>query len=267
MKSIIFLMVLLFPVILFARDSVYFDIGSLDETGKDVFLSFQFKSGEESVSSAALKKAWDDSVRIFSIDANHLVCLVKNFASDEPQNDSTNCWAEAPQEVQESKDTSESVFDQIVGDSAAFQSGKIDSFFEYWQNVGLALRNEKETARKSAPPIETDALYGATPDGIYFVAKELLKAVSAGNPRVLFSPDWKECKMVESGRYYIYRSGKRIFFPTAVFCFSIGGGRYLPHAALQGGSEILKRASQDIRENNKGGYNFVTTPVSATEIK
>jgi hypothetical protein len=123
----------------------------------------------------------------------------------------------------------------------------------------------------AATPVEEASLplYGVTAGGIYFVAKDLVTAVEGSVPRVLFETRWQRYPMVASGKYYIFRSGRRIILPLASYCFDIGGNEYLPHVLYKGrgGAFASQINNADIKDNKNFGYNFMTVPIKTDEIK
>jgi len=104
----------------------------------------------------------------------------------------------------------------------------------------------------------TSALYGVSPDGVYFIHKSLVEKTDGTKPSVLFSPDWSGRPMTLQGNYYVYNSGRKIIM-KAMYCFAIGGNRYIPHAL--DGLDISGINPDDIKDNNQGGFNFITAPI------
>lgn len=115
----------------------------------------------------------------------------------------------------------------------------------------------------------TQALYGVTTSGIYYVHSSLIEEVAGDRPRLRqVEPitDHSDLDMLEKGGYY-YRQvdlkGKPFSSDEYIlYCFNVGGEDYLPHALKRARSERYSPA--DIKENNKDGFNFKTRPVPTT---
>ncbi len=131
----------------------------------------------------------------------------------------------------------------------------------------LALNLGAEAQDKEFIAPADSVLYGAYRDGTFFVAKKLVEAIEGDNPKLMFSPEWqkKEMKLSKDEKFYYFKSGKKLVPLFKVdYCFDIGGKRFIPHAlsSLENG-EILKLIKgDDIIDNQIGGYNLRTRPLS-----
>jgi len=105
-------------------------------------------------------------------------------------------------------------------------------------------------------------LYGFTKDGLFFIAKSLIVEFKGSKPKFRADlTDWEDCPMKEQNGYYIYKYDikSQPLTDKVIYCFSIGGNRYIPHVLVN--KRPIRYNHDDVSDNNQGGYNFKTLPL------
>lgn len=100
--------------------------------------------------------------------------------------------------------------------------------------------------------------YGVYRDGKYFLSKRLVDFVSGNQVAVMSnSTGWQPINMVLIGERFEVKIDGVYYDSKHLYCFKINNQFYVPHAVL----DKLK-FPEDAIENNQGGYNFYTDPIS-----
>jgi len=101
------------------------------------------------------------------------------------------------------------------------------------------------------------SMYGVSPDGMIYIHKSYIDKTEGKKPMVKCSPNWANKAMTLKGDYYVYETGRKIIMPLT-WCVAIGSERYIPHAL--DGVDVVGLDPADIKDNGKGGFNFMTAP-------
>lgn len=108
-----------------------------------------------------------------------------------------------------------------------------------------------------------NSLYGFTSDGLFYIHKDVVAAAGADDPKLVAGINkWERVAMKRTGDYYIYQAKTtgQYKFPL-LYCFDLGGERYIPHVLVDMGSPLIN--PDEVKPHGNGGYNFFTKPQSA----
>ena len=110
------------------------------------------------------------------------------------------------------------------------------------------------------PAIAGNSLYGFTSEGLFYIHVDVVAAAGGDSPELVAGfNNWARVPMSRSGNYYIYQASTtgQFKFPL-LYCFDLGGERYIPHVLVDMGSPLIN--PDEVKSNNSGGYNFLTKP-------
>ena len=113
------------------------------------------------------------------------------------------------------------------------------------------------TATVLAATATVPANYGVKREGaddlIFFISIECVDAAKAKRePRIMVAPEFARKKMNLDKGFYTHRVTDPKEGVEQIFCFDIGGGKYIPHVLIK--DRLINKT--DVIPNGVGGYNF-----------